>query len=112
MRGEYRVKWVRRTLWWPHRQAREARRLWIRPVVGRRHYIGRRLLFAEGDVRKGRGWMLGLAIGPLFAWLCWCVSRRRWAQASLALGANAALWLGGGFVLGELGLILRGASGA
>ena len=112
MRGMYRVEWVRRTFWWPHPRAREARRLRLRPVVGKRHYIGRRLLFAEGDVRGGRAWLLGLLVGPLFAWLCWSVSRRRWAQASLALAANIALWVGGGFALGEMGLLLRGASGA
>lgn len=58
---------------------------------------------------RDRGWLLGFLIGPLFAWLCWCVSRRRWAQASFAVLVNAAFWIGGGFVLGEMGAMVRAA---
>lgn len=108
----YRVVYVRRSYWWPHPRAREAGRLHLRPVVGRRHYIDGRLAYEDESVRRGRLWMLGLVIGPFFGWLCWAVSRRRWGHASLALAANIVLWVGGGFVLGELGLLLRGLSGA
>lgn len=87
----------RRTFFWPHPFAVEARRPLVRVEV-------------EAPPRD-RWWMLGLIIGPFFGWLCWCVSRRRWAWASLALSANIALWVGGGFVLGELGIMLRAASG-
>lgn len=58
---------------------------------------------------RDRLWLLGFLVGPLFAWLCWCVSRRRWAQGSLALLVNIAFWVGGGFVLGEMGAMLRAA---
>lgn len=40
-------------------------------------------------------WALGLAVGPLFAWLCWALQRKRWGHAAAAAVANLALWVAG-----------------
>lgn len=49
---------------------------------------------------KDELWALGLLVGPLFAWLCWAIQRRRWGWASVAFTANLAFWFTGVLIVG------------